>query len=142
MTSAELPRHVFGSTGVLVPKVGLGTWYLEQSDPKTAIAAIQQALELGLTHIDTAELYGSGKAESLVGQAIADRRDGVFLVSKIIPSNASRQGTLKHCEQTLKRLKTDHLDCYLLHWPGSYPLEDTIEALEERCKPARRARGA
>jgi diketogulonate reductase-like aldo/keto reductase len=131
MASAELPRHVFGPTGIHVPKVGLGTWYLEQSDSKTAIAAVQAALDLGLTHVDTAELYGSGKAESLVGQAIEGRRDEVFLVSKIIPSNASRRGTIKHCEQTLKRLRTDRLDCYLLHWPGSYPLEETIAALEE-----------
>ena len=131
MTRAQLPGQVFGPTGVQVPKVGLGTWYLEQADDKTAIAAVQAALELGLTHVDTAELYGSGKAESLVGQALEGRRDGVFLVSKIIPSNASRKGTIKHCEQTLKRLRTDHLDCYLIHWPGSYPLEETIEALEE-----------
>jgi diketogulonate reductase-like aldo/keto reductase len=131
MTTAELQRQVFGPTGVEVPKVGLGTWYLEQAEPKTAIAAVQAALELGLTHVDTAELYGSGQAESLVGQAIEGRRDGVFLVSKIMPSNASRQGTIKHCEQTLKRLRTDHLDCYLLHWPGSFPLEDTIAALEQ-----------
>jgi diketogulonate reductase-like aldo/keto reductase len=131
MVSAQLPRHVFGPTGVQVPKVGLGTWYLEQSDTKTAIAAVRTALDWGLTHVDTAELYGSGKAESLVGQAIEGRRDEVFLVSKVIPSNASRTGTVSHCEQTLKRLRTDHLDCYLLHWPGSYPLEDTIAALEE-----------
>lgn len=129
--SAELPRHVFGSTGVQVPKVGLGTWYLEQSDAKTAIAAVKTALELGLTHIDTAELYGSGEAETLVGRAIEGQREDVFLVSKVIPSNASRKGTIKHCEQTLKRLRTDHLDCYLLHWPGEHPLEDTIAALEE-----------
>ena len=131
MTRAQLPGQVFGPTGVQVPKVGLGTWYLEQADDKTAIAAVQAALELGLTHVDTAELYGSGKAESLVGKALEGRRDGVFLVSKIIPSTASRKGTIKHCEQTLKRLCTDHLDCYLIHWPGSYPLEETIEALEE-----------
>jgi diketogulonate reductase-like aldo/keto reductase len=131
MTSTEVPRQVFGSTGVQVPKVGLGTWYLEQSDPKVAIAAVRAALELGLTHVDTAELYGSGRAESLVGEALEGSRDGVFLVSKIIPSNASRKGTIKHCEQTLERLRTDHLDCYLLHWPGSHPLEDTIAALEE-----------
>jgi diketogulonate reductase-like aldo/keto reductase len=131
MTRPELPRQLFGPTGVQVPKVGLGTWYLEQSDDKTAIAAVQAAVELGLTHVDTAELYGSGKAESLVGKALEGRRDGVFLVSKIIPSNASRQGTIKHCEQTLKRLRTEHLDCYLIHWPGSHPLDETIEALEE-----------
>lgn len=131
MASPQLPQHAFGPTRVQVPKVGLGTWYLEESDSKTAIAAVQTALDLGLTHVDTAELYGSGKAESLVGQAIEGRRDEIFLVSKVMPSNASRKGTLSHCEQTLKRLRTDHLDCYLLHWPGSYPLEDTIAALEE-----------
>jgi aryl-alcohol dehydrogenase-like predicted oxidoreductase len=98
--STEIPRHVFGSTGVAVPKVGLGTWYLEQSDSKLAIAAVRAGLDLGLTHVDTAELYGSGAAESLVGEALEGRRDGVFLVSKIIPSNASRKGTVKHCEQT------------------------------------------
>ncbi len=134
MASAALPQHVFGSTGVEVPKVGLGTWYLEQSEPKQAIAAVRAALELGLTHVDTAELYGSGQAESLVGEALEGRRDGVFLVSKVMPSNASRQGTIKHCEQTLKRLRTDHVDCYLLHWPSSYPLQETIAGLEELVK--------
>ena len=134
MASVELPRHVFGHTGVSVPRIGLGTWYLEQSEPKVAIDAVKLAIDLGLTHIDTAELYGSGRAETLVGQGIAGRRDEVFLVSKIIPDNASRKGTIKHCEQTLKRLGTDHLDCYLIHWPGSHPLEDTIAALEELVK--------
>jgi diketogulonate reductase-like aldo/keto reductase len=134
MASEQIPRQAFGPTGALVPRVGLGTWYLEQSDAKTAVAAVRHALDLGLTHIDTAELYGSGKAESLVGQGIEGRRDEVFLVSKVIPSNASRKGTITHCEQTLKRLRTDHLDCYLLHWPGSHPLEDTIAALEELVK--------
>lgn len=128
---ARLPAHVFGSTRVEVSKVGLGTWYLEQSDAETAVAAVRNALDLGLSHVDTAELYGSGQAESLVGRAIEARRDEVFLVSKIVPSNASRKGTIEHCEQSLKRLRTDHLDCYLLHWPGSHPLEDTIAAFEE-----------
>lgn len=129
--SGALPQRAFGPLKAPVPVIGLGTWYLEESDPKTAIAAVQAALDLGLTHIDTAELYGSGKAESLVGQALAGRREEAFLVSKIIPSNASRKGTLTHCEQSLKRLKTDYLDCYLLHWPGSHPLEDTIASLEQ-----------
>jgi len=114
--------------------IGLGTWHLELTDSKAAVAAIRAALELGLTHIDTAELYGSGKAESLVGQAIEGQRDRVFLVSKIIPSNASRKGTITHCEQSLKRLGADHLDCYLLHWPGPHPLEDTLAAFEELVK--------
>ena len=132
--TAQLPRHAFGPTGDLVPRVGMGTWYLEQSEPQIAVDAVKTALDLGLTHIDTAELYGSGRAESLVGQGIEGRRPEVFLVSKVIPSNASRRGTITHCEQTLKRLRTDHLDCYLLHWPGSHPLEDTIAALEELVK--------
>jgi diketogulonate reductase-like aldo/keto reductase len=131
MAHPRLPAHVFGPTRVEVPKVGLGTWYLESSDRDTAIAAVRLALDLGLTHVDTAELYGSGQAESLVGRAIEGRRDEVFLVSKIIPSNASRKGTIEHCEQSLRRLRTDHLDCYLLHWPGSYPLEETIASLEQ-----------
>jgi diketogulonate reductase-like aldo/keto reductase len=114
-----------------VPVIGLGTWYLDESDEKTAIAAVKTALDLGLLHVDTAELYGSGAAERLVGQALVGRREEVFLVSKIMPSNASRKRTLEHCEQSLKRLRTDYLDCYLLHWPGSYPLEDTIASLEE-----------
>jgi diketogulonate reductase-like aldo/keto reductase len=131
MANASLPGHVFGFTGVEVPVVGLGTWHLDTSDSKTAIAAVHLAIDLGLRHIDTAELYGSGQAESLVGQAIEGRRAEVFLVSKITPSNASRKGTIAHCEQSLKRLRTDHLDCYLLHWPGSHPLENTIASLEE-----------
>lgn len=134
MANHSLPRRSFGPTGAQVPRVGLGTWYLEQSDQRTAVAAVEFAIELGLSHIDTAELYGSGKAESLVGRAIAGRRDEVFLVSKVIPDNASRKGTITHCEQTLERLGTDHLDCYLLHWPGSHPLEDTIAALEDLVK--------
>lgn len=134
MASHSLPRRSFGPTGAQVPRVGLGTWYLEQSDERTAVAAVKLAIDLGLSHIDTAELYGSGKAESLVGRAIAGRRDEVFLVSKVIPDNASRKGTITHCEQTLERLGTDHLDCYLLHWPGSHPLEDTIAALEDLVK--------
>lgn len=134
MASHKLPQRSFGPTGAQVSRVGLGTWYLEQSDQRTAVAAVKLALDLGLSHIDTAELYGSGKAESLVGQGIEGRRDEVFLVSKVIPDNASRKGTITHCEQTLKRLGTDHLDCYLLHWPGSHPLEDTIAALETLVK--------
>jgi diketogulonate reductase-like aldo/keto reductase len=84
-----------------------------------------------MTHIDTAEMYGSGAAEELVGEAIASRRDEVFLVSKVLPNNASRKGTISACERSLKRLKTDRLDCYLLHWRGSHPLEDTVAAFEQ-----------
>jgi diketogulonate reductase-like aldo/keto reductase len=120
----------FGPTGREVPVIGQGTWYSESEDRATAIAALQQGLELGMTHIDTAEMYLSGEAEEWVGEAIAGRRDEVFLVSKVLPQNASRTGTLAACARSLARLKTDRLDCYLLHWRGEYPLEDTIAAFE------------
>jgi diketogulonate reductase-like aldo/keto reductase len=103
---------------------------MEGDDRSAAIAALRVGIELGLTHIDTAELYGSGRVEQLVAEAVAGRRDELYLVSKVMPSNASRAGTLRACEQSLKRLRTDHLDCYLLHWPGEHPLEDTIGAFE------------
>ncbi|MGY3037585.1 diketogulonate reductase-like aldo/keto reductase [Bradyrhizobium sp. USDA 4354] len=119
----------FGKTGVNVSVIGQGTWYLDHGDRKRAIAALQRGLDLGMTHIDTAEMYGD--AELVIADAIAGRRDEVFLVSKVLPSNASRRGTITACERSLKRLKTDRLDCYLLHWRGSYPLEDTVAAFEE-----------
>lgn len=93
------------------------------------MAALRRGLELGMTHVDTAEMYG--EAESIVGEAIAGRRDEVFLVSKVLPKNASRRGTVAACERSLDRLATDRLDCYLLHWRGDHPLEDTIAAFEE-----------
>jgi diketogulonate reductase-like aldo/keto reductase len=117
--------------GTQVPIIGQGTWQLENANKAAAIAALRAGLDLGLTHIDTAEMYGSGSVERLVGEALGERRDEVFLVSKVLPSNASRRGTVFACEQSLKRLKTDRLDCYLLHWPGGHPLEDTIAAFEE-----------
>src|SRR5690606_1301150 len=95
-----------------------------------AVSAIRLGLELGMRHIDTAEMYGSGAAERVVGEAIRGRRDDAFLVSKVLPENASRRGTRAACESSLKRLGTDHLDCYLLHWRGSYPLEETFSAFE------------
>ncbi|MBV8798110.1 MAG: aldo/keto reductase [Hyphomicrobiales bacterium] len=125
-----MEKRPFGSTGRDVAVIGQGTWYIEQAETKTAIAALRRGLDLGMTHIDTAEMYGSGAAEELVGAAIASRRDEVFLVSKVLPNNASRTGTLAACERSLKRLKTDRLDCYLLHWRGSHPLEDTVAAFE------------
>jgi diketogulonate reductase-like aldo/keto reductase len=124
-------RRPFGSTGRDVAIIGQGTWYIEQADAATAIAALRRGLDLGMTHVDTAEMYGSGAAEELVGAAIAGRRDEVFLVSKVLPHNASRNGTIAACERSLKRLKTDRLDCYLLHWRGSHPLEDTVAAFEQ-----------
>ena len=92
---------------------------------------MRRGLDLGMTHIDTAEMYGSGASEKLVGEAIAGRREEVFLVSKVLPHNASRNGTIAACERSLKRLKTDRLDCYLLHWRGSHPLSDTVAAFEQ-----------
>lgn len=124
--------HPFGKTGANVSVIGQGTWYLDHGDRKRAIAALQRGLDLGMTHIDTAEMYGD--AELVIADAIASRRDEVFLVSKVLPSNASRRGTITACERSLKRLKTDRLDCYLLHWRGSYPLEDTVAAFEEMVK--------
>ncbi|HEY6561722.1 MAG TPA: aldo/keto reductase [Polyangiaceae bacterium] len=126
-----MQHRPFGSSGVLVPVVGEGTWNMEQDTRAEAIRAIRRGLDLGITHVDTAEMYGSGSVEQLVAEAIAGRRGDVFLVSKVLPNNASRSGTLAACERTLARLKTDYLDCYLLHWPGEHPLEETIRAFEE-----------
>lgn len=103
---------------------------MEGDDRQGAIAALRVGIDLGMTHIDTAELYGSGRVEELVAEAIAGRRDELYLVSKLMPSHANRAGTIRACEESLKRLRTDQLDCYLLHWPGSHPLEETISAFE------------
>lgn len=121
----------FGSRGPQVPVIGLGTWYIEQAPRAQAVAALRRGLDAGLTHIDTAEMYGSGASEEVVGEAIAGRRDDVFLVSKVLPSNASYQGTIRACEDTLDRLGTDRLDCYLIHWRGSQPLEESFRALDK-----------
>ena len=121
----------FGSTGREVSIVGQGTWNMERDDRSRAIAALQRGLDLGMNHIDTAEMYGDGKVEQLVGEAIRGRRDEVFLVSKVLPTNASRRGTVAACERSLRRLGVDRLDCYLLHWPGSHPVRDTISAFED-----------
>jgi diketogulonate reductase-like aldo/keto reductase len=125
-----MEHRPFGSTKREVAMIGQGTWNIEQADSGRAIGALRRGLDLGMAHIDTAEMYGSGAAEELVGAAIAGRRDEVFLVSKVLPNNASRNGTIAACERSLKRLKTDRLDCYLLHWRGSHPLEDTVAAFE------------
>ncbi|MEO8626648.1 MAG: aldo/keto reductase [Betaproteobacteria bacterium] len=126
-----MERRRFGSTGKDVPIIGQGTWYIDSGRREAAIAALRAGLDHGMTHIDTAELYGSGAAEALVGEAMAGRRDEVFLVSKVMPNHATRNGTIKACEQSLSHLKTDRLDCYLLHWPGQHPLQQTIEAFEQ-----------
>jgi diketogulonate reductase-like aldo/keto reductase len=128
-TGSLMRSHPFGPTGINIGVIGQGTWYLDRGDRKAAIAALRRGIELGMTHIDTAEMYGD--AELVIAEAIAGRRDGLFLVSKVLPSNASRKGTIVACERSLKRLKTDHLDCYLLHWRGSYPLTETVAAFEE-----------
>ncbi len=126
-----MEQRQFGPTRHSVPVIGQGTWNFERGDRKTTVAALRRGLDLGMTHIDTAEMYGSGVAETIVGEAIAGRRDEVFLVSKVLPENATRRGTIAACEASLKRLKTDRLDCYLLHWRGSHPLADTIAAFEQ-----------
>jgi diketogulonate reductase-like aldo/keto reductase len=129
-----MERRRFGWTGSEVPVIGQGTWKMEGDAPAEALAALQAGLDAGMTHVDTAELYGGGRVESLVGRAIAGRRDEIFLVSKVMPNHASRKGTLQACEASLQRLGTDHLNCYLLHWPGPHPLEETIGAFEQLVK--------
>src|SRR5688572_32282591 len=118
----------FGPTSRDVAVIGQGTWLIENGDRTAAVAALRRSLDLGLTHVDTAEMYGSGRAEEVVAEAIAGRRDEVFLVSKVLPSNASRKGAVAACEKSLKRLGTDRLDCYLLHWRGGHPLAETLAA--------------
>jgi diketogulonate reductase-like aldo/keto reductase len=122
-------RQKFGKNGPEVSVIGQGTWYLDRGDRKTAVAALRHGIDLGMTHIDTAEMYGD--AELVIADAIEGRREKLFLVSKVLPSNASRRGTIAACERSLKRLKTDRLDCYLLHWRGSYPFEETLAAFDE-----------
>ncbi len=123
--------RAFGPTGKEVPVIGQGTWNTERDSRRAVIEALRRGLDAGMTHVDTAEMYGDGEVEEMVGEALEARRSEVFLVSKVLPQNASRQGTLQACERSLRRLRTDHLDGYLLHWPGSHPLADTIAAFEE-----------
>ena len=125
----QMTLRQFGNSGRQTSVIGQGTWYIDRGDRKRAVAALQRGIDLGMTHIDTAEMYGD--AELVIADAIAGRRDEVFLVSKVLPSNASRRGTVTACERSLARLKTDRLDCYLLHWRGSYPLTDTVTAFEQ-----------
>ncbi len=119
--------------GRLVPSIGQGTWYLgdDPSTRKREIEALRTGIEAGMTLIDTAEMYGSGNSERLVGEAIAPYdRDELFLVSKVLPSNAGRRGMRQACENSLRRMKIDQLDLYLYHWRGSIPLGETVEELE------------
>jgi diketogulonate reductase-like aldo/keto reductase len=122
-------RKPFGATGISLPEIGQGTWEMEK-DPEASIAALRRGLDLGLAIVDTAEMYGDGKVEEIVGEAVRGRRDEAYLVSKVLPSNASFAGTVEACARSLRRLRTDHLDLYLLHWPGEHPLEDTIAAFQ------------
>jgi diketogulonate reductase-like aldo/keto reductase len=123
--------RTFGPTGAQVSIIGQGTWQMEKDDRGRCIAALRRGLDAGMNHIDTAEMYGSGAVEELVGEAIKGRRDEVFLVSKVLPDNASHRGTVAACVRSLKRLRTDRLDVYLLHWPSTYPLDGTLAAFEE-----------
>lgn len=118
--------------GCSVPAIGQGTWFMGEDPTRKAaeVAALQYGIEQGMTLIDSAEMYAEGGAEEVVGQAIAGRRDQVFLVSKVYPHNASRRGVPEACERSLKRLGTEVIDLYLLHWRGQYPLEETVEAFE------------
>lgn len=121
----------FGPSRIELSVIGQGTWLMENDSRAAAIKALRRGVELGVTHIDTAELYGHGEVERLVGEAISDVREQVFLTSKVMPQNASLRGTVEACERSLKNLGTEILDLYLLHWPGSHPLEDTVAAFEE-----------
>jgi diketogulonate reductase-like aldo/keto reductase len=124
-----LRQQKFGTGGPEVAVIGQGTWYIDRGDRAAAVAALRHGFDLGMTHIDTAEMYGD--AEPVVAEAIAGRRDDVFLVSKVLPGNASRKGTIAACERSLARLQTDRLDCYLLHWRGQVPLGETVAAFDE-----------
>ena len=123
-----MKQKPFGPHGPQVPVIGQGTWYIDRGDRADAVAALRRGIDLGMTHIDTAEMYGD--AELVVADAIGGRRDGVFLVYKVLPSNASLRGTITACERSLARLKTDRLDCYLLHWRGPHPLAETVASFE------------
>ncbi len=125
-------RYVTLKSGDKVPVLGLGTWRMgeRKSERAAEVAAIKLGLDLGVRLIDTAEMYGEGGAEEMLAEAMAGRRDDIFLVSKVYPHNASRKGAVAACERSLKRLKTDRLDLYLLHWRGSVPLAETVEAFE------------
>lgn len=125
-----MQQRPFGPLGP-VPVIGQGTWNMENDSRAACIEALRTGIRLGMTHIDTAEMYGSGACEEIVGEAIAGQRDKLFVVSKVLPENASRRGTIAACEKSLKHLKTDRLDCYLLHWRGRHPLAATIEAFEQ-----------
>jgi diketogulonate reductase-like aldo/keto reductase len=118
--------------GEAVPAYGQGTWHMGENRGRRVdeIAALKLGIELGITLIDTAEMYGNGNAEEIVAEAMGGNRDGLFIVSKVLPYNASQQGTIEACERSLKRLKTDRIDLYLLHWRGSHPFSETLAGFE------------
>jgi diketogulonate reductase-like aldo/keto reductase len=127
-----MTRTVALPDGTRVPALGQGTWHMGESRNRTQaeVAALKLGIDLGMTLIDTAEMYGNGGAEQVIAEAIAGRRDGLFIVSKVLPGNASRAGTVAACERSLKRMRIDCIDLYLLHWPGSHPLDETVAAFE------------
>lgn len=127
-----MKRRPFGWTGLQVSVIGQGTWMIKgaRDQERRALESLRLGLDLRMTHIDTAEMYGNGRAEELVGEAIEGRRDQVFLASKVLPSNASFDGTLRACERSLKRLRVDYLDLYLLHWKGRHKISETMRAME------------
>jgi diketogulonate reductase-like aldo/keto reductase len=131
LPAARIPNVTLPS-GATMPKFGLGTWRMGENARKRAdeVKALAHGLSLGVTMIDTAEMYGDGEAETIVADAVGTKRDGVFIVSKVLPSNSSKRGTIAACERSLKRLKTDRIDLYLLHWRGSPTLRETIDAFE------------
>jgi diketogulonate reductase-like aldo/keto reductase len=127
---AKIEQRLFGATGMMFSTIGLGTWQLE-AEQCCAAVALQRGLDAGANHIDTAELYGDGEVERIVGQAIRGRRQGLYLVSKVVPAHAAYAQTIAACERSLKNLRTDCLDVYLLHWrEGKTPLEETFRAFD------------
>lgn len=136
---AHAVRTIALPSGEEIPALGQGTWHIGEDARRRheEIAALRLGLDLGMSMIDTAEMYGDGASEELVGEAIAGRRDEVFLVSKVLPSHATRRGTIIACERSLRRLGTDRLDLYLLHWRGPTPLEETLEAFDALVRTGR-----
>src|SRR3984957_16093433 len=131
--SKAMIKRPFSWTNAEVPVIGQGTWMIEGAPDreKRAVETLRLGLDLGLTHIDTAEMYADGRVEQVVAEAISGRRDEVFLASKVLSSNASYEGTLKACESSLRRLRTDRLDLYMLHWAGRHPIEKKKRAMEK-----------
>jgi diketogulonate reductase-like aldo/keto reductase len=129
-----MQRKLFGNTGQMLPVIGQGSWNFptDRAAGESVEEALRLGIEEGMNHIDTAEMYGSGGSEELIGRALKPlRRENIFIVSKVLPSNATYKGTISACEKSLKRLQTDYLDCYVLHWRGSQPLTETIRGLEK-----------